>query len=196
MRANCYNKIMQAIIFDFFGVISIHATRLFFETHIPHYADRQAEFKELTQTHNLGLISSDEYIQRISEETKLSPTACLTRMQEERKVNVPLLEYIKQDLKPYFKVGLLSNAGPELVQYVDPKLLQRLFDEIVISAEVGLIKPDPRIFTLTCERLGVPTTTAVMVDDLEENCVGARLAGLRAVRYTSLEQVKHDIAAL
>jgi len=62
-----------------------------------------------------------------------------------------------------FKTGLLSNSwGTALYPY---ERLQGLFDEIVISGEVGLRKPDPAIFRLIVERLGVPGERCVFVDD-------------------------------
>ena len=56
-----------------------------------------------------------------------------------------------------------------------------LFDVVIDSSEVGVRKPDPAIFRLTCERLGVATAEAVFIDDHEGNLAGAALAGLRTV---------------
>lgn len=56
-----------------------------------------------------------------------------------------------------------------------------LFDDVVDSSDVGIRKPDARIFSLACERLGVEPSDAVFIDDHEGNVAGARAAGLRAV---------------
>jgi epoxide hydrolase-like predicted phosphatase len=186
----------KAVIFDFFGVLSIHATRLFFEMHIPNYHERRAEFDELTKQHNLGFITPEEYLQRISDETGLPTEECMQRMRSERMLNEPLLEYIKNDLKTTYKIGMLSNAGNELLSYIEPKRVNELFDEVVISAEVGLIKPDPQIFTLVCERLAVTPRDAIMIDDSDDNCKGARAAGLQAVQYRTFAELKTELVSL
>jgi HAD superfamily hydrolase (TIGR01509 family) len=56
-------------------------------------------------------------------------------------------------------------------------------DDILISAEVGLAKPDPRIYRLAAERLGVRPDEAVFVDDFAANVEGARAVGMRAIHF-------------
>ena len=68
-------------------------------------------------------------------------------------VNWKLLDFIK-GLRPRYKVGLLSNAWDDLRQTMHLRWnIDGLFDTLVISAEVKLVKPDPRIFYLAVERL-------------------------------------------
>lgn len=59
----------------------------------------------------------------------------------------------------------------------------KLFDAVVISGEVGMHKPQPEIYRLACERLGVEPTEAVFVDDLRENVAGAEAVGMAAVLH-------------
>jgi len=68
-----------------------------------------------------------------------------------------------------------------------------MFDDIVISGEVGLRKPEPEIYHLTASRLGVATTECVFVDDLGPNVKAAERLGMVGVRHVSAE---HTIAAL
>jgi epoxide hydrolase-like predicted phosphatase len=98
-------------------------------------------------------------------------------------VNWELLEYIRK-LHPHYKVGLLSNAWDDLRQTLHERWnIDGLFDELIISAEVKMVKPDPRIFHLVLERLGVRPAEAVYVDDIWENVVAARREGLFAIQY-------------
>jgi HAD superfamily hydrolase (TIGR01509 family) len=60
---------------------------------------------------------------------------------------------------------------------------EELVDEIIYSHEVGMSKPDPRIYELTCARLGVRPDEMVFVDDVEPIVASAREAGIRAVHY-------------
>jgi epoxide hydrolase-like predicted phosphatase len=77
--------------------------------------------------------------------------------------------------------GLLSNSWG--VQYYPHDLLAELFDEVVISGEVGLRKPDPPIFGVAAERLGVPPEECVFVDDLPGNIEAAEALGMRGVLH-------------
>jgi putative hydrolase of the HAD superfamily len=60
----------------------------------------------------------------------------------------------------------------------------------------GVRKPEPEIYRLTLERLGVNADTALLVDDIEANCDGARELGMQAVWFRSTEQAIEDIEAV
>jgi len=79
------------------------------------------------------------------------------------------------------KTGLISNSWS--TSHYDRDLLAELFDDVVISAEVGLHKPQPEIYRLAAERIGEPTTSCVFVDDLRENCDGAEAVGMTAILH-------------
>jgi putative hydrolase of the HAD superfamily len=77
---------------------------------------------------------------------------------------------------------LVSNAlGRGVYDWCD---FDELFDHVVISAEVGVRKPSRRIFRIAAERAGVPPERCVMVDDLEQNLVGARRLGMRTILHS------------
>jgi putative hydrolase of the HAD superfamily len=77
--------------------------------------------------------------------------------------------------------GLVSNSWS--TAHYDRELLAELFDTVVISAEVGLHKPQPEIYRLAAERLEVEPAECIFVDDLQENCAGAEAVGMTAVRF-------------
>jgi 2-haloacid dehalogenase len=70
------------------------------------------------------------------------------------------------------------------------------FKGIVISGEVNLLKPDPRIFHRLADDHGVELTRAVFIDDVEKNCAGARRVGMAAIRFVSPAQTRADLAAI
>ncbi len=78
------------------------------------------------------------------------------------------------------RTGLISNSWGLGIYERAPT---GLFDATVISGEVGLHKPQPEIYLLACERLGVAPAAAVFVDDLRENCAGAEEVGMTAVLH-------------
>ena len=78
------------------------------------------------------------------------------------------------------KTGLISNSWGLGIYDRAPT---DLFDAAIISGEVGLHKPQPEIYLLACERLGVEPPEAVFVDDLRENCAGAEAVGMTAILH-------------
>jgi putative hydrolase of the HAD superfamily len=79
------------------------------------------------------------------------------------------------------KTGLISNSWS--TSHYDRELLEELFDTVVISAEVGLHKPQPEIYLVAAERLVEPPERCVFVDDLRENCAGAEAVGMTAILH-------------
>jgi epoxide hydrolase-like predicted phosphatase len=77
--------------------------------------------------------------------------------------------------------GLVTNSWS--TSHYDRDLLAELFDAVVISAEVGLHKPQPEIYLLAAERLGVDPESCVFVDDLRENCAGAQAVGMATILH-------------
>ena len=104
-----------------------------------------------------------------------------------------LVDYARQ-LRKHYKVGLLSNAFGDLRQtVVETWKIADAFDEMIISAEVGMMKPDARIFALAVERLGVAPQEAVFIDDFKHNVKGAQAAGLFAIHFQNSLQVRQDL---
>jgi putative hydrolase of the HAD superfamily len=92
------------------------------------------------------------------------------------------------------RTGLISNSwGLGIYERGAPT---DLFDVSVISGEVGLHKPQPEIFTLACDRLGVEPSEAVFVDDLRENCAGAESVGMTAVLHRDADETVQQLEEL
>lgn len=91
------------------------------------------------------------------------------------------------------KTGLLSNSWGNTY---DQDQLAELFDVAVISGEVGLRKPEPEIYRLAAERLGVPTRECVFVDDLPPNVRGAVAVGMVGVHHVDTETTVTELEAL
>jgi putative hydrolase of the HAD superfamily len=83
------------------------------------------------------------------------------------------------------RTGFLSNGVPEVMARVRAdRALEAWFDVVVVSSEVGVTKPDPRIFELSLARLGVEAGRALFVDDRAENVEAAARLGLRTLHFT------------
>jgi epoxide hydrolase-like predicted phosphatase len=80
-----------------------------------------------------------------------------------------------------YRTAILTNNVKEWGNYWKRSIPIDLFDEIVDSCEVGLRKPDPAIYRLTCERLKVAPEAAVFLDDTRRHVESARQVGLQAI---------------
>ena len=70
------------------------------------------------------------------------------------------------------------------------------FSQVVMSGEVGLVKPDPRIYALTIERCRLSPQRTVFIDDSPANVAGGTAAGLRSLHFTSPEALHADLVRL
>jgi putative hydrolase of the HAD superfamily len=102
-------------------------------------------------------------------------------------------------LRPPYRVSILSNADATLRERLRDRLaIHDLFDDVVCSAEIGLAKPDPAIYRLAAERLGLPPEACVFVDDFEPNVAAARAVGMQGVffRVDRGDDLRTQLAAL
>lgn len=108
-------------------------------------------------------------------------------------LDVELIDYIRS-LRRTYKTGLLSNAFPDLrPMAVEKWKFADAFDEMIISAEVGLMKPDARIYHLAVKKLGVEPPEAVFLDDFLHNVEGARAVNMHAVHFKNPAQAKNAL---
>ncbi|MGO9882191.1 MAG: HAD family hydrolase [Solirubrobacteraceae bacterium] len=111
--------------------------------------------------------------------------------------NDMLIEYMRSLRGRGYKLAICTNNVREwepLWRAMIP--VDELFDVVIDSAFVGTRKPEPRIYELTLERLGVAAPAAVLIDDIELNCTAARELGIPAVWFVDSEQAIADVEAI
>jgi FMN phosphatase YigB (HAD superfamily) len=109
------------------------------------------------------------------------------------RVDYALVDYIRS-LRPMYQTALLSNAWLDLRDFItDAWKIADAFDHMTISAEVGMAKPDPRIYSLPLEGLNVAPKHAVFIDDFTVNIRAAQAVGLHAIHFKDPEQVMQDL---
>ncbi len=110
--------------------------------------------------------------------------------------NEPMIGYMRELRERGYKLAICTNNVREWEQRWRAMLpVEEIFDVVVDSAFVGTRKPEPRIYELTLEALGVDAGSALLIDDIEANCAGARELGIRAVWFQSSEQAIADTEA-
>jgi putative hydrolase of the HAD superfamily len=111
--------------------------------------------------------------------------------------NLPMIELMRELKASGKRMAMLTNNVREWEPVWRPMLpVDEIFETVVDSGFVGVRKPEPRIYEMTLERLGLPAEVCLLVDDLEHNCDGARAAGMAAVHFRDNEQAIAEIRSL
>jgi putative hydrolase of the HAD superfamily len=109
----------------------------------------------------------------------------------------PLMISLMEELRDEgFRMALVTNNVREWESHWRAMApIDEIFELVVDSAFVGMRKPDPEIYELTLQGLGLPGSACLFVDDLERNCVAARAAGMQTVVYRDADQAIAEIRA-
>jgi putative hydrolase of the HAD superfamily len=111
--------------------------------------------------------------------------------------NEPMIAYLRTLRERGYRMGLCTNNVREWAPLWRAMLpVQEIFDVVVDSAIVGFRKPEPEIYQLTLQQLGVEPGQALFIDDVEVNCLAARELGLTAVWFQDAEQAIAEAESL
>lgn len=184
---------IKAVIFDCFGVLTGDLWKEFVGS-LPE--DQKPQARALNRALDSGILRHEDFYAQIHDLTGRKPREVESIINADMQKNKALFSYIGE-LSNAYKIGLLSNISS---QWITEHFLsgdeQGMFDAIVTSVEIGVVKPDMRAFRIAAERLGVEPSECIMVDDSEPNCEGARDAGMQAIVYSNFTQFKQDIEKL
>jgi putative hydrolase of the HAD superfamily len=107
----------------------------------------------------------------------------------------PEMAELLQQLKESYPIYLLSNTNENHYAYLQGRYnVARHFAHLILSYEVGLAKPDTRIYQLVLERSGYAPSEIVFVDDLIPNVEAAAKVGLRTIQFVGIDDLKHRLA--
>jgi putative hydrolase of the HAD superfamily len=142
-----------------------------------------------------GELSEDEFGERFGELLQIGERAGLVdRMFGGVRPDEEMLSALRRARAAGVRTGLVSNSMG--AGRYDRSTFAELFDGVVISGEVGLHKPQAEIFLLGAERAGVEPEQCVFVDDLRENCEGAKAVGMTAVLHRGAERTVPELERL
>lgn len=185
---------IKAIIFDCFGVLVTEGWLSFKEKHFGTAPKLFARASELNRQADAGLISRSDFIDEIAKMAGLEANKVVEALTHNAP-NEPLFAYIRE-LKPLYKIGVLSNASANRLDMLFTPEQIALFDAAVLSVESGFVKPHPEAYKKIAAELGIATGEAVFIDDQERHCTGAREAGMPAIVYRDFSQAKAELKAV
>ncbi len=155
----------------------------------------------LLERMGLGVVTEDEFWNELSAKTaKPIPEERHEVLRKELRENAclyPEIINLVRDLR-MFGVGLavLSNTIPPHAEVIKEKGWYGMFDEVFLSCELGLRKPDKKIYELVLSKLGLRGEECVFVDDLQENLLPAGELKMKTVLAVSPGQVVFDVKTL
>jgi len=179
---------ITAIIFDFFDVFRTDSYKAWLKANnIPH----EGEYFEANRQVDLGNITTEQFLERLSKlqgrKVTVEELDATARVDQE-------VAAIASSLKPNYRIALLSNAPSSFIrQLLTVHDLERHFHEIVISSEVGMVKPNAEIFEYTLGKLGVPATEAIFIDDNPGHVAAAEKVGIKGIQFLSAKQLKDEL---
>ena len=183
---------MRGLIVDFGGVLTTNvfdsfkafcrAEGLPEHTVKEMFRDREGEGLSLLRQLEKGELTADEFSAKFAPLLGVSPDNLVERLFGGIGPDEPMVEAVRRARAAGVNTGLISNSWGNGLDY-DKAMLDELFDAVVISGDVGLHKPQPEIFLMGAERIGIAPEECVFVDDLRENCVGAEAVGMKAILH-------------
>ncbi len=181
---------IKAAIFDFYGVIQTDEVIIWAENQVAQHPDIHDVVKEASRKIDLDEISLDQYFEALAAGVGRPVSVVKQELKNEVAINHPLLAVIDQLRQKGIKTAVLSNDGSSLRPYMEGHGITRHFDQIFISGELNMMKPDARIYQYAVQQLGFEAQDVIFFDDRQANVDGALRAGLQAELYTSISQVQ------
>ncbi len=195
---------MKGLLVDFGGVLTTNVFDSFREFCVAEGLERDAmgglfrndpEALRLVRGLETGSISEDDFGERFGELLGVENRVGLVdRMFAGLQEDERMLGALRSARAAGIRTGLISNSMG--AGRYDRERFPELFDGVVISGDVGLHKPQPEIFLLGCEKVGLDPAECVFVDDLKENCAGAEAVGMTAVLHRGADTTIPEVERL
>lgn len=151
---------------------------------------------EVSAEATVGKVAEEAVWQNVAGTLNLDPQGLADFTQEfwaGDNIDADLYHFI-ENLHAKYKIGLLSNAWSGARAVLEQRYhMLGVFDVSIFSAEVGLAKPDPRIYHLILDKLGVEASQAIFVDDFQANIDAAKSLGMHGVSFKNSLQARQDV---
>jgi putative hydrolase of the HAD superfamily len=192
---------IRAVFFDIGGILEITPDTGWRKKWDAERRFDSPELEAVWRAGSVGRMTIDEVESRLAEIFRLDRVALEAFMADLwtdylGELNTELFDYFRT-LRPRYKTGIISNSFVGAAEREEARYgFSAHCDLIVYSHEVGLEKPDPRIFEVALSRLGVRAEESVFLDDVATHVEAARALGVNAILYESNAQAIAELEAL
>jgi epoxide hydrolase-like predicted phosphatase len=183
---------IKAVIFDCFGVLTTEGFGVFRAKYFQDQPEKREKANRLMDELNAGRLDYQGFLDNLSRLSGAAKPEIIEYLTHNRS-NEPLFGIIRTELKPRFKISMLSNAGDNWLEEMFSKDDLALFDDILLSYEVGFIKPQSEFYQLAAERLKLKPQECLFIDDSTGHCAGADKVGMKTIHYKNFDQVREDL---
>jgi putative hydrolase of the HAD superfamily len=193
---------INCVISDLGKVILFFDNFIFFQKmaeYCPHsahdIAERVHRYKDMIRSFDTGKIEPEDFYKEtmLKLEAKIRQDTFFRIYNDVFSANPPVLDLLKK-LKTNNKLILLSNTDVERFGFIKKKFPEIfLFDDYVLSYEVGYMKPHPEIYIEALKKARVRAEECVFLDDLLENIEGAQRLGMNAILYEPQTDLEHRL---
>jgi putative hydrolase of the HAD superfamily len=198
--------VIEAVIFDFGGVLmrtADPAGRREWETHLgltQGTLERVVHGSEAWIKAQRGVITMADYWAETAHTLGLSASDLPALQRDyfrDDRLDLDLMALIRSLREAGYKVGLLSNDTLSLEDRLRHDLgIYDAFDAVIISAAIGVMKPDPGAYHAIARALSVDSARCVFIDDSPSNVAGARNVGMQAVQYRAGMDLRATLARM
>jgi len=190
------NTKINTILFDFFDVVHADHQKAWLKKN---GYTREGEFAAASDDLDRGLIDIHEYFERYAQAHKeeVTPQDLREAFNELSVVDIDVVNLIIELRDKGYKTGLLTNtSSDELTPLMEKNGLFGLFDKVVISGDVGIAKPDPKIYYLIMKYMEIEPEHTFFTDDSQANVDIAIELGIESRLFTTAEQLRKDLEEL
>jgi epoxide hydrolase-like predicted phosphatase len=197
---------IKGFIFDFGGVI------VRTEDYSPRHAwderlglpvgsvERAVHHSDLWVQAQLGRISYHDYWKGVAELLYMHDEADIEALRQDYfsgdRLNYRLVNFIRGLREDGYPVALLSNESPELEDRLHQLEVYDLFDPVLISAQIGVMKPDMTAYRVALQALQIAPLEAIFVDDSLTNIRGAQTIGIHAILFRGGLDLRQEVAKI
>jgi putative hydrolase of the HAD superfamily len=187
---------IKAIITDCYGVLTQDSWLKIINQYFSHDPEGAEQARHANHLYDKGQMSEQDFLEEIAKLSSQSPEKVRQELFSGNIQNTELLEYYKSFKLAGYKLAVLSNAASlkEVLDVVGA--YESIFDCFIISAEVGYIKPEPQIYQITLERLGLGPDEVIFIDDRSDFVIAAQQKGINSILYRSNQDTKHKLNSI
>lgn len=185
---------IKAIVFDCFGVLTTDGWLPFVAKFFSESTSKSELAHELNKKKDTGLISYGDFINKIADLAGVGQNEVAAAINNNQP-NTQLFEFIKQ-LKLRYRIGVLSNAGSNVLNELFSPEQNNLFDVVCLSYQNALVKPDPEAYKNIAAKLNLQTNEIVFIDDMPRYVNAALLLGMQGIVYSDFASFKGQLEAL
>lgn len=187
----------KAIIFDFFGVFCPDITLEWFKQTVPDYRNKLEQFQSICTRSDYGKLKRSDFFKEVSELACVSVPEMEKGVESQTVINTQLVTFVDTLRTKGYKIACLSNGTHEwTLKVIQEHGLSNLFDEVVLSGDLGIVKPNPDIYLETLKRLGITNNEAIFIDDREINVQAADELGITSILFQDTNNFIEELSSL